>query len=54
MAENIAIALDVVAFLLVGLVASTWMNIALGMLVHEGSILVVILNAMRLMRFHER
>lgn len=46
MAENVAIAPD--------LVASTWMNIAFGMLMHEGSILVVILNAMRLMRFHER
>ena len=54
MAENIAIALIVVAVLLAGLVGSTWMNMALGMLVHEGSILVVILNAMRLLKFQER
>lgn len=54
MAENIAIALIVVAVLLAGLVGSTWMNMALGMLVHEGSILVVTLNAMRLLKFQER
>lgn len=51
MVQNIIIALAVVAFLLVSLVASAWMNMAVGMFVHEGSILVVILNAMRLLRY---
>lgn len=50
MAENIVIALAVVVALLVSVFASTWMNMAIGMFVHEGSILVVILNAMRLLR----
>lgn len=54
MVQNIAIALTTVAFLLVSLVASTWMNMAVGMFVHEGSILVVILNAMRLLRYGRR
>lgn len=51
MAENIVIALAVVIALLVSVFASTWMNMAIGMFVHEGSILVVILNAMRLLRY---
>ncbi|QUC03664.1 cation-translocating P-type ATPase [Atopobium sp. oral taxon 416] len=51
MVQNISIALVTVAFLLVNLVASTWMNMAIGMFVHEGSILVVILNAMRLLGY---
>lgn len=51
MAENIAIALAVVAALILSLFASSWMNMAVGMFVHEGSILVVILNAMRLLRY---
>ena len=51
MVENIVIALVVVAVLLVSVFASTWMNMAIGMCVHEGSILVVILNAMRLLRY---
>lgn len=51
MVENIVIALVVVAVLLVSVFASTWMNMAIGMFVHEGSILVVILNAMRLLRY---
>ena len=51
MVENIVIALAVVAVLLVSVFASTWMNMAIGMFVHEGSILVVILNAMRLLRY---
>ena len=49
MIENITIALAVVAVLLVSVLASSWMNMAIGMFVHEGSILVVILNAMRLL-----
>lgn len=51
MAENIVIALAVVIALLVSVFESTWMNMAIGMFVHEGSILVVILNSMRLLRY---
>lgn len=51
MAENIAIALAVVAALILSLFVGSWMNMAVGMFVHEGSILVVILNAMRLLRY---
>jgi Cd2+/Zn2+-exporting ATPase len=51
MVENIVISLVVVVVLLVSVFASTWMNMAIGMFVHEGSILVVILNAMRLLRY---
>ena len=54
MIENITIALAVVAVLLVSLLASSWMNMAIGMFVHEGSILVVILNAMRLLAFRSK
>ncbi|PIO79892.1 Zinc-transporting ATPase [Streptococcus parauberis] len=49
--ENIAIALFVVVTLLVSVLTSSWMNMAIGMFVHEGSILVVILNAMRLLTY---
>ena len=49
MRQNIAIALATVALLLVG-VFGGGVTMALGMLVHEGSVLVVILNAMRLLR----
>ena len=51
MIENIAIALFVVVTLLVSVLTSSWMNMAIGMFVHEGSILVVILNAMRLLTY---
>ncbi|PNY19849.1 heavy metal translocating P-type ATPase [Streptococcus parauberis] len=51
MIENIAIALLVVVTLLVSVLTSSWMNMAIGMFVHEGSILVVILNAMRLLTY---
>ncbi|MGB4139747.1 MAG: heavy metal translocating P-type ATPase, partial [Limnochordia bacterium] len=51
MKQNIAIAVGVVLFLLAGVLFSDWMNMSIGMLVHEGSILVVILNGMRLLRF---
>lgn len=54
MIENITIALAVVAVLLVSVLASSWMNMAIGMFVHEGSILVVILNAMRLLAFRSK
>lgn len=51
MIENIAIALFVVVTLLVSVLTSSWMNMGIGMFVHEGSILVVILNAMRLLTY---
>ncbi len=49
MRQNIAIALLTVVLLLIGVFAGG-VTMAVGMLVHEGSVLVVILNAMRLMR----
>lgn len=49
--QNIAIAVGVVLFLLANVFLSEWMNMSIGMLVHEGSILVVILNGMRLLRY---
>lgn len=52
MKQNIFIALGVVAVLLAGVFFSEWMNMSIGMLVHEASILVVILNGMRLLRYH--
>lgn len=48
--ENITIALAVVAFLLIGLIAG-FIYMASGMFVHEASILVVIFNAMRLIGY---
>jgi Cd2+/Zn2+-exporting ATPase len=40
--------------LLAGVLLSEWVNMSIGMLVHEGSILVVILNGMRLLSFKLR
>lgn len=54
MIENITVALAVVAVLLVSVLASSWMNMAIGMFVHEGSILFVILNAMRLLAYRSK
>lgn len=51
MVQNIFIALAVVVFLLASLIFSSWMNMSIGMFVHEGSILVVILNGMRLINY---
>lgn len=51
MKENIGIAIGVVLVLLTSLIFSSWMNMTIGMFVHEGSILVVILNGMRLLRY---
>jgi len=50
MRQNIILAFAVVLLLLLGLFFSDWMNMSIGMLVHEGSILAVILNGMRLLR----
>ncbi|WP_423363364.1 heavy metal translocating P-type ATPase [Mycoplasma sp. P36-A1] len=49
--QNIIIAIGVVLVLLTSLFFSEWMNMSVGMLVHESSILVVILNAMRLLHY---
>ena len=54
MKQNILIAVGVVVVLLASVLFSDWMNMSIGMLVHEGSILVVILNGMRLLRYNLR
>lgn len=54
MRQNIFIAVGVVLFLLASVFFSEWMNMSIGMLVHEASILVVILNGMRLLRYRLR
>lgn len=51
MLQNILIAIGVVLILLISVFFSDWMNMSIGMLVHEGSILVVILNGMRLLKY---
>ena len=51
MKQNIVIAVGTVLVLLAAVFISDWMNMSIGMLVHEGSILVVILNGMRLLRY---
>ena len=51
MVQNILVAVGVVVILLGGLLFSDWVNMSLGMLIHEGSILVVILNGMRLLNY---
>ncbi|HZK23186.1 MAG TPA: heavy metal translocating P-type ATPase, partial [Atopostipes sp.] len=54
MIQNIVIALGVVLVLLGGVLFSEWVSMSIGMLVHEASILVVILNGMRLLRYRLR
>jgi len=54
MRQNIIIAVGVVLVLLASVFFSEWMNMSIGMLVHEASILVVILNGMRLLRYRLR
>lgn len=51
MKQNMAIAVGVVLVLLASVFFSEWMNMSIGMLVHEGSILVVIFNGMRLLKY---
>ena len=51
MIQSIVIAIGVVVILLAGLLFSDWMNMSIGMLAHELSIFVVILNGMRLLRY---
>ena len=52
--QNILIGVGVVRILLVSVIFREWMSMSIGMLVHEASILVVILNAMRLRRYQLR
>jgi Cd2+/Zn2+-exporting ATPase len=52
MVQNIVTAVGVVIFLLTSLIFSDWMNMSIGMFVHEGSILAVILNGMRLINYN--
>jgi len=54
MRQNIIIAVGVVLVLLASVFFSEWMNMSIGMFVHEASILVVILNGMRLLRYKLR
>lgn len=54
MKQNIFIAVGVVILLLAMLFFTNWMDMAIGMLIHEGSILVVIMNAIRLLSFKLR
>ena len=49
--QNIVIAIGTVVFLFIGLIFG-YIYMASGMFVHEASILVVIFNAMRLIRYH--
>lgn len=51
MVQNIVIAVGVVILLLLSALFGEWMTMSIGMLVHEGSILVVILNGMRLLKY---
>ena len=51
MIQNILIAVGVVLILLASVLFSDWMNMTIGMLVHEASILVVIINGMRLLKY---
>ncbi|GFN36118.1 heavy metal translocating P-type ATPase [Tepidimicrobium xylanilyticum] len=51
MKQNIFIAVSVVFILLAGVLFSEWVNMSIGMLVHEASILAVILNGMRLLSY---
>ncbi|NLZ82756.1 MAG: heavy metal translocating P-type ATPase [Clostridiales bacterium] len=54
MRQNMIIAIGVVLILLASVFFSDWMNMSIGMLVHEASILIVILNGMRLLRYKLR
>ncbi len=51
MLQNIVIAVGVVLVLLFSVFFSNWMNMSIGMLVHQASILVVIFNGMRLLKY---
>lgn len=52
--QNIVIALLVVVVLVTGLIFTDLVSMSVGMLVHEGSILLVILNGMRLLKYKNK
>ncbi|NLJ90845.1 MAG: heavy metal translocating P-type ATPase [Clostridiales bacterium] len=54
MKQNIVIAVGVVLILLASVFFSDWMSMSIGMLVHQGSILAVIFNGMRLIYYKLR
>ena len=54
MMQNIVIAVGVVLFLLANVFLSEWMNMSIGMLVHEMRIRMVIFNGMRLLHYKLR
>ena len=54
MKQNIVIAVGTVIVLLIGLIFSNWVSMSVGMLIHEGSIMMVILNGMRLIGFRNK
>ena len=54
MRQNIVIAVGVIVILLASVFLSEWMNMSIGMLAHEASILVVVVNGMRLLRYKLR
>jgi Cd2+/Zn2+-exporting ATPase len=51
MRQNILVAIGTVFVLLAALFFSEWMNMTIGMFAHEASVLIVILNGMRLLRY---
>ena len=53
MKENIAIAIGTVLFLLIGLIFG-YVYMASGMFFHELSILIVVINGMRLLSYHTK
>ena len=54
MIQNIVIAVGVVIVLLISVFFSNWMSMSIGMLVHQASILAVIFNGMRLLKYKLR
>ncbi|HSV11833.1 MAG TPA: HAD-IC family P-type ATPase [Hanamia sp.] len=53
MKQNIYFAVSIVLILLLGVLFGS-VHLALGMFIHEASVLLVILNAMRLINFHSK
>jgi Cd2+/Zn2+-exporting ATPase len=51
-AQNLAVSLGVIAFLVVSAVAG-WVGIGLAIAFHEGSTLVVVFNSLRLLAYRE-
>src|SRR5690554_5733430 len=54
MRQNIVIAVGTVIVLLGSLIFGEWLTMSIGMLVHQASILVVILNGMRLINYKQK